>query len=455
MSIKQLRHLLLAALTASAAAQANVDRLEIAPDNRHFQYEDGTPFFYLGDTAWSLFHRLDREEATRYLEDRAEKGFTVIQAVGLAELNGLTDPNAYGDRPLIDMDPAQPNEAYFEHVDFIVDKAEALGMHVGFLPTWGKHWKSGDEQIFTEDSAEAYGEFLGERYKDKPIIWILGGDQNVVTEEERDIINAMAKGLSEGDDGRHLITYHPRGPGQSSAQVHEAKWLDFHMFQSSHAARHHDTGLSVERDLALKPLRPTLDGEPRYEGIPIGFYLIDHNRLLRFDDDDVREAAWWAVMAGAAGHTYGNNNIWQMWEPGREPAISANIPWYEAIEHPGARQMGYMRRFMEENDFQNLLPDQSLIEDGPLRGPAKIRAMRARDDSRLIVYTPQGEGFTLDQSQLKAVRSRQYWYDPRYGVKYVFRISPRDRDNQTFQTYTPPTSGRGQDWVLVMEKIAE
>lgn len=367
MTIKQLRHLLLVALTASVAAQADLGRLEIAPDDRHFQYEDGTPFFYLGDTAWSLFHRLDREEATRYLEDRAEKGFTVIQAVGLAELNGLTDPNAYGDLPLVDMNPAQPNEAYFKHVDFIVDKAEALGMHVGFLPTWGKHWKSGDDQIFTEDSAEAYGEFLGERYKDKPIIWILGGDQNVVTEEERDIINAMAKGLSEGDDGRHLITYHPRGPGQSSAQVHEAKWLDFHMFQSSHAARHHDTGLSVE--------------------------------------------------------------------------------------HPGARQMGYLRRFMEENDFQNLLPDQSLIENGPLRGPAKIRAMRARDNSRLIVYTPQGEGFTLDQSQLKAVRSRQYWYDPRYGVSYVFRVSPRDRDNQTFQTYTPPTSGRGQDWVLVIEKI--
>ncbi|MEI8633716.1 putative collagen-binding domain-containing protein [Vibrio sp. PP-XX7] len=110
---------------------------------------------------------------------------------------------------------------------------------------------------------------------------------------------------------------------------------------------------------------------------------------------------------------------------------------------------------MEANEFYNLVPDQHLIVDGPLRGPSKIRAARARDGSRIIVYTPYGAAFTLDQSQLKAVRSKQSWFDPRYGVSYTFRVSPRDRDNETFQTYTPPTSGRGQDWVLVFEAIPE
>ena len=92
-------------------------RLRIAPSQRYLEYEDGTPFFYLGDTAWGLFHALNREEVDRYLRNRAEKGFTVIQAVALAALGGLDRPNPYGDLPLVDKDPTQPNERYFQHID--------------------------------------------------------------------------------------------------------------------------------------------------------------------------------------------------------------------------------------------------------------------------------------------------------------------------------------------------
>jgi hypothetical protein len=142
-----------------------------------------------------------------------------------------------------------------------------------------------------------------------------------------------------------------------------------------------------------------------------------------------------------------------MWQPGRTPAVNANIPWHEAIDHPGARQMGLMRRFMESQAFHTLVPDQGLILDGPTRGPGKIRAMRAQDGSRVVVYTPRGEAFTLDQSVVKARYTRQAWFDPRYGTSHEFRVSPRAWDGQTFQTYTPPTSGRGQDWVLVFEAV--
>ncbi|MDQ3534164.1 MAG: DUF4038 domain-containing protein, partial [Bacteroidota bacterium] len=123
-------------------------KITISSNNRYLQAE-GTPFFYLGDTAWELFHRLNREEATEYLQNRAEKGFNVIQAVVLAELDGLNTPNAYGHLPLIDNDPTKINNDYFEHVDFIVNKAEELGLYIGMLPTWGdkfnKKWGVGPE----------------------------------------------------------------------------------------------------------------------------------------------------------------------------------------------------------------------------------------------------------------------------------------------------------------------
>ncbi len=429
-----------------AAAQGH---LRVAANHHYLQYEDGTPFFYLGDTAWELFHRLNREEAARYLSNRAAKGFTVIQAVVLAELDGLSAPNAYGDLPLIDRDPARPNEAYFRHVDYVVDQAGKLGLFIGMLPTWGRYWVTGGDKIFTPESARRYGAFLGARYKDKSIIWILGGDQTITSEADRAVIDALAQGLTDGDGGVHLKTFHPRGPGQSSIHLNDAPWLDFNMSQSSHAARDHDNGLYAEHDYALTPPKPTLDGEPRYEQIPVGFYLRGHSDLDRFDDYDARQAAWWSVLAGACGHTYGNNNIWQMWQPGRKPVIDANIPWDQALDHPGAFQMGCLRRFLEALPFSKLVPDQRLILNGPLTGGAKIRAARSVDGTFAVVYSPRGEAFTLDRSVVQWKRVEEVWFDPRYGVTYPIH----EGDRWGIQTYTPPSSGRGNDWVLVLRGV--
>ena len=84
-----------------------MDKLRVSDNKRFLVKDSGAPFFYLGDTAWELFHRLNREEADLYLENRAAKGFTVIQAVVLAELDGLKVPNPYGEVPLINMDPTK------------------------------------------------------------------------------------------------------------------------------------------------------------------------------------------------------------------------------------------------------------------------------------------------------------------------------------------------------------
>lgn len=462
MKLISLIFLLFFTLTNLSAAP----HLKVSENRRYLQEENGKPFFYLGDTAWELFHRLNREDATQYLTNRSQKGFTVIQAVALAQLGGLTVPNAYGDLPLKNNDPAQPVEAYFRHVDFIVNKAEELGLFIGFLPTWGSYWGAG-QSIFTPANAREYGIFLGKRYKDKPIIWILGGDRSIAKPEERAVIDALAAGLTEGDGGAHLKTFHPTGPGMSSLQLHDAAWLDFNMYQSSHAARDHDNGLYAEHDYKLNPVKPTMDGEPRYEGIPVGFYNRGVSAIERFDDYDARQAAYWSLLAGACGHTYGNNSIWQMYKPavsggvgdvnrgrdlfgGPSSIIGANIPWKEALDHPGAFQMRYVRRLFDSLPFTKLVPDQSIILNGSTSGGAKMRAARASDGSFAIFYAPRGESFTLDKSVIKAEQQRQYWYDTRYGTSYVIK----DQDSFGIQTFTPPTNGRGNDWILVLMDVA-
>ena len=425
-------------------------RLKVSANHRYLEYQDGRPFFWLGDTAWELFHRLTPAEADLYLANRAGKGFTVIQAVVLAELGGVDTPNAQGELPLIAKDPRRPNEAYFQHVDSVVRKAENLGLFVGMLPTWGRYWKSAGKSeapLFDAATARHFGRFLGTRYRDRAIVWILGGDQNVESDDERSVIEAMAAGLREGDGGSHLITYHPRGPGLSSVLFHKAAWLDFNMNQSSHGARDHDNGLFIEHDWAMDPPKPSLDGEPRYENIQVGFYFAGSPRYDRFDDDDVRQAAYWALLAGACGHTYGHGSIWQMYAPGRTPVLSAEIAWQESLDHPGAFQMGLARRLFESRPFTRLRPAQSMIKDGPAHGGAKIRAARADDGSFAFIYSPRGERFTVDKSLIRAKRTKEFWFDPRYGNVYLIHTA----DTAGIQTYTPPTSGRGNDWILVVE----
>lgn len=442
-----------ASLAASLAGGRAHAQLRVSPNGRYLQHADGKPFFYLGDTAWELMHRLNREDAALYLRNRAAKGFTVIQAVVLPLHGELNDPNAYGDAPFRDAKAAAPNEAFFRHADYIVDQAERLGLVMGILPAWGRHWKEREAKappMLNASNARPYGEFLGRRYRNKPVIWILGGDDNPATAGERATMDALAAGLMAGDGGVHPRTFHPRGPGLSSDYLRDAPWLSFHMVQSSHAARDHDNGLFIENDRALQPPKPTVDGEPRYESLNVGFYLKDHNRLVRFDDADVRQAAWWAMLAGACGHTYGNNNVWQMWSRGQQPQLWADIEWREALDHPGAFQMGHMRRLFESRPWHLLEPAQDWIANGPRDGGAKIRAALASDRSFAFVYSPRGAMFTLDQRRMRGKRLRESWFDPRYGAIYPVHSS----DTKGFQSYAPPTRGRGQDWLLILEDEA-
>jgi hypothetical protein len=107
----------------------------------------------------------------------------VVEAPVLPIFGRLQAPNAYGQVPLHGQDPDRPNEAYFEFVDYVIDAANVLGMYFALAPTWGDKvsmtaWSGSGPEIFTPDNARRYGEWIGRRYRDKRIIWMLGGDRN-------------------------------------------------------------------------------------------------------------------------------------------------------------------------------------------------------------------------------------------------------------------------------------
>ncbi|HEX7859573.1 MAG TPA: glycoside hydrolase family 140 protein [Verrucomicrobiae bacterium] len=435
-------------------------KLKISENKRFLVTAEGKPFFYLGDTAWELFHRLNREQADKYLEDRAKKGFTVIQAVALAELNGLNDPNPYGHRPLIDNDPAKPEvkdgpqNDYWDHVDYIVNKAERLGLTIGFLPTWGDKWNpkwaKESKVIFNKENAEKYGRWLGERYKEKAIIWVLGGDRPIESDEHKEIIRAMAKGLRAGDDGNHLMTFHPPGGNGSAQWFHDEGWLDFNMRQNGHVTEFNARYNQTKEDYDRTPIKPIMDGEPIYEDHPISFNAKELGHSVAAD---VRRPLYWNLFTGAFGHTYGHHSVWQMYSEGKAPINAPLMPWDQAIEQPGAGQMQFGRKLIESRPFLTRIPDDSLIVTDkvatsiPGAGLKRLVATRDEEGTYAMVYVPVGRKFSVKMEAIKGAKVKAWWYDPRTGKAEEIGTF----ENKGTREFNPPAAGEMLDWVLVLD----
>jgi len=449
-----------AGLGASTAA---LPRLKVSDNHRFLVYEDGRPFFYLGDTAWELFHRLNREDATRYLETRARQHFTVIQAVAIAEFDGHTVPNIYGRLPLEDLDPARPavkdgpDNDYWDHVDFVVNKAESLGLFIGLLPTWGRFWhdavKDG-KPIFTEANAESYGEWLGKRFAAKPIIWILGGDRSVDNDDQKAVLRAMARGLRRGDGGRHLITFHPCGGCGSAKWFHEESWLDFNLRQNGHGAEFTGRYDQTRSDYNRTPPKPVIDGEPIYEDHPIAFAADKFGHSVAAD---ARHALYWDLFSGACGHTYGNHAVWQMWTPDRKPINNPLLPWTQAIDQPGARQMQCGRALIESRPFLTRVPADDLIVTNrvptSVPGAGRYRFVATRDESGgyAMIYAPVGRAFTVRLDKLSGKKIRAWWFNPRNGAAQELGTFANTGERE----FMPPDPGEILDWILVLDDASK
>lgn len=451
----------IALMTFCSNACANeLQTLQVSPNGHYLQYADGKPFFYLGDTAWELFHRLNREEADKYLDNRVQKGYNVIQAVALSEIEGVDVPNAYGHKPLINRDPARPDtkegEAndYWDHVDYIIKNANAKGMYVGLLPTWGRWWKD-KNPIFNEQNAEIYGKWIAERYHGYDVIWILGGDRNPDSPHEQAVIRAMARGIRSVDK-ENLMTFHPTGWETSSKWFHNDEWLNFNGRQSGHNQRYNSNSRIIN-DFNRNPAKPIIEIEPLYEDHPLEF---------RPDDDghsnawDVRRALYWSVFYGSAGVTYGHHSVWQMYdkEKGRGPINRPLMPWHKAIDQPAAGQAVYLRKLMESRPYFTRIPSPDFIVQDEVHssipGAGRYRFVATMDSegSYAMVYAPIGRSFSVKTNMLKAEKITAWWYCPRTGKatkigKFVNDGKPR--------SFIPPMPGEAMDWVLVLDDAAK
>ncbi len=381
----------------------------ISADGTTFLDDQHQPFFWLGDTAWPLFTQYHREEALDYLDDRAAKGFTVIQCVlvwfgGDRPEPGGISANAYGVYPWINRDPASPDPKFFEHVDFLLTEAEQRGLSLAIIPTWGNMVT--DMRLFTPDIAQAYGFWLGDRYKAQPnIVWINGGD--CLPHGFEAIFDALADGLRAGDGGTHLITYHPCHL-HSSSLFNDRSWLDFHMIQTW--TDWHQVYQSVLTDTMTLPRRPIVLGEGAYENGP------EYPRGP-ITDLVARRQAWWAFMAGGY-YTFGQDKIWRMGEN-----------WTKSFSTPGARQMTIFRQVVKSVPWWHRIPDQAIIESGQNEGEILNTAVRGDDGRWAMVYLSSRCHVLVRLEKLLTNLAQATWVNPATGEQ---------KDAGQYETYTMP-----------------
>jgi len=461
--------------------------LQVAPNLRFLRdSNNGRPVFYFADTPWGIFCRLNRADADFYLDDVVKKGFNAIQAVAVWRTSCYgTRGNAYGDFPFAKngslFDPARilttpgndPADAvaydYWDHVDYIIDRAAQKGLYVALEPTWGEHVSGTNSfatnmssNIFTSATARSYGEFIGKRYANRPnIIWMLGGDRSAIYSlgDFRPVWRALAEGIGTGVTGRPLVwnqadsgwsqllmTYHAtrRDDPGSSIWFHDDAWLSFNGTQ----VEYYEILQNLLTDWNRQPTKPALVLEGRYEDEP------STDNILFVGAFKQRYQLYQAFVAGSLGYAYGHHSIWDFLTTGKT--------WQTALNDPGRvglKPFLQLLAGLSDTQLMNRMPDQSLL-DGSV-GSAKtedlLAAMRDTSSRVAVVYSTNGRDIRLNAAKLAAGTADAFWFSPRTGLYYnnagtaiagAFEAFPTGA-GAPIKVFNPPgEAGADNDWVL-------
>lgn len=441
-------------------AQRNPGPLRVS--GRTLVDKGGATFTWVGDTAWNLAS-LSREDVDRYLDKRAEQGFTVIQfAPVFLEPGKLA--NAYGDEPfdgdvsrLRTTPGAEAGNAeqydYWDHIDYIVRGIHARGMTAAMVAIWSFNHAG---KTITAANAGGYGDFLGTRYGGAGVVYAMGGDdRNPHPDIWPPLADAIRKGATrpvpaDADGGtratsdRPLITYHPVG---QQVPTYGYRDVDFFMAQAGHCVRDGYQNVLLETYRAVGD-KPYLDDEPLYEAHPICWKPQEFGYS---SPEQVRRQMYWGVFAGGFGVVYGHHSVWQFYVPGKTAGLAwPKQGWQEALDAPAAQQVRHMAAFLRLRPGDGRVPANEVIRGDAGGGYARKAAMRDASGRWLMAYLPEGGRIELDPTKLPGDQVTVSWFDPRTGQ--VREAGRKSRGEAA--SLAAPSGGAGSkdDWILVLDR---
>ncbi len=310
-----------------------------------------------------------------------------------------------------------------------------VALWFNYAPGTWPDWKNeADRHPMNRDQAQRYGRYLAGRYGAFGSVWLVSGDTNYCEDDDKALAVYEAAAAAIADGVTHpLCTTHIVGGQATPDHVLEQGWVDFHLYQSSHVT-------DLERPVQLAETcasagdRPVINGEPPYERHG---YFDDPGREI--SRSTVRKAAWLSVFTGAsAGVTYGGHGVWQWHRDGERfdgaDRIGMPVNWERALEFPGSRDYGNLRRFLERFTWSSLQPAQELLVDpDPL-----VRAVRLPGDGLLLVYVAEPTTVELVSSVSPPISSQ--WIDP---VSWRARNAAYDSNGGELVFSSHPWTGDG------------
>ena len=422
--------------------------LRLGSHPRELVRQDGEPFLIVGEAAWSILVGPTKDEAVRYLDDRRRRGFNTL-LVNLLEYKFCPNPpnNAYGVGPFLTPgDFRTPNDAYFDHARWVLERAAERGLQVLLAPSYLGFAHAGwpGTQLATEgwysevarngfEGCREYGQFLGRRFGDLDnLLWVMGGDRD--PGDVRLEICQMAEGIRESDS-RHLFTAHC-APESVPADVYDGeRWL-----QVNNTYTYGIVHAKVYADYIRVPAMPSFLMESTYEN--------EHSA----SDVQLRRQAYWSVLRGGSGHIFGCTPVWWF-----------SDGWEDWLDSAGSRGMAHFAAAFQGRRWFDLVPDPAegvawnpswqgrrliMAGLGESRGLDFCAAARTPDGQLAMIYMPSARRLTLDLSLVSGRLAHVTWFDP-IGGRWL------DGGSLPVKASVDVDPPSAQDWLLVIDAVLD
>jgi hypothetical protein len=438
--------------------------IRVSANGRFLVHANGTPFFWMGDTAWYGAILSTRSDWDTYLKDRTDKGFNVVHFNVVAPRNGVAadedgEVSFEGAAHVLRYQlltkalkliglawerRVRINPRFYQRLDERIDAVNAHGLLAAIVLTWGLHPEDSGNYLL-ESEVVRLVRYLEARYGANHVVWILTGDNRYEgTDGERWKRIGRA---AFGEQTHAPVTTHPIGMHWPWESFRNEKWLDFISYQSGHGdddntLRWIHSG-PPSRHWQDPPARPIINIEPPYEG------HLGYQSRKPHSDYSTRRAIYWSLLnAPTAGVTYGAHGIWS-WHtavgqpPTDHPRTGIAKTWREALSFPGSTQMKHLETFFTSIPWWTLRPNSNLLAEQPsgddLTGHVSSAVSENKDLA--VFYLPVGGKLTLKKGAVKE-GLRAHWFNPRTGHK----ISVKRSEQGVYQT---PDQ---QDWVLLLAR---
>ena len=431
-------------------------------DTHYYTYADGTPFFWLGDTNWQGFTNLSTticnypgctcgSQFKHIVDDRVEKGFTVYQTYFVPE-GGNGEKSLWLDNGHKYPDTDVFNDKVDEMFEYLHEEGLVIALGLGCHTSTMSSMKLEDLLRFTR--------YVVARYACYSVVWISGQEITDNSASATPGYSAFecymeASSLIEELDGYG----HPNSAhmypmvieDERATRLDKEAWHDSWTLQNGHCViQPVDFYKGYYEARITGVIKPFVEGEANYEDINCGgFTGYDLNR----------NSAWYAMLSGAAGFTYGTTGIWASsfstndytgWL-GDTSSFSYD-PWYMGLDKPGSFEVSYMKDFFTAiGPWYDLIPqfDDSAAASFLKRGQT-VLAM-TEDASLAVAYfyntRTDSTGTIRNLDDTKAYDA--YWYNPRTGKYIPVAKGVHSEDG----CYTLPSRPDKQDWVFLLTAL--